>query len=100
MDERNLRLARPACSGVTQERLHQALARQRRTACPTRVRDEPLWWPAGLPCILGREVGIEAAIARPGSDDMQRGHKLSHPSALERPEGFDPSGIPCVDRKS
>ena len=28
---------------------------------------------------------------------MQRGHKLSHPSALEMPEGFDPSGIPCVD---
>lgn len=28
---------------------------------------------------------------------MQRGHKLSHPSALEMPEGFDASGIPCVD---
>ncbi len=28
---------------------------------------------------------------------MQRGHKLSHPSALEMPGGFDPSGIPCVD---
>ena len=28
---------------------------------------------------------------------MQRGHKLTHPSALEMPEPFDPSGIPCVD---
>ena len=30
---------------------------------------------------------------------MQRGHKLMHPSALEMPEGFDPSGIPCVDTR-
>ena len=28
---------------------------------------------------------------------MQRGHNLTHPSALEMPEGFDPSGIPCID---
>ena len=28
---------------------------------------------------------------------MQRGHTLTHPSALEMPEGFDPSGIPCID---
>jgi hypothetical protein len=29
--------------------------------------------------------------------DMQRGHKLTHPSALDMPDRFDPSGIPCVD---
>lgn len=28
---------------------------------------------------------------------MQRGHKVTHPSALEMPERFDPCGIPCVD---
>ncbi len=28
---------------------------------------------------------------------MQRGHRLIHPSALEMPDGFDPSGIPCAD---
>lgn len=28
---------------------------------------------------------------------MQRGHKLAHPSELEMPERFDPSGVPCVD---
>jgi hypothetical protein len=27
---------------------------------------------------------------------MQRGHKLPHPSALDRPEPFDPAGIPCA----
>jgi hypothetical protein len=29
--------------------------------------------------------------------NMQRGRKLTPPSALEMPERFDPSGIPCVD---
>ena len=28
---------------------------------------------------------------------MQRGHKLTHPSALDMPERFDPCGIPCTD---
>lgn len=28
---------------------------------------------------------------------MQRGHRLTHPSALEMPDGFDPCGIPCAD---
>ena len=28
---------------------------------------------------------------------MQRGHRLAHPSALDMPEGLDPSGVPCVD---
>jgi hypothetical protein len=28
---------------------------------------------------------------------MQRGHKLTHPSALDMPERFDPCGIPCAD---
>ncbi len=28
---------------------------------------------------------------------MQRGHKLAHPSAVGMPDGFDPSGIPCLD---
>ena len=28
---------------------------------------------------------------------MQRGHRLTHPSTLEMPDGFDPCGIPCVD---
>jgi hypothetical protein len=32
--------------------------------------------------------------------EMQRGHKLTHPSALEMPEGFDASGIPCIDSAS
>ncbi len=28
---------------------------------------------------------------------MQRGHKPARASALDMPEGFDPSGVPCVD---
>jgi hypothetical protein len=32
--------------------------------------------------------------------EMQRGQTLTHPSALEMPEGFDPSGIPCIDSAS
>ena len=28
---------------------------------------------------------------------MQRGHKTTHPTSLEMPARFDPSGIPCVD---
>ncbi len=28
---------------------------------------------------------------------MQRGHKLTHPAALDMPEGFDPCGVPCAD---
>ena len=28
---------------------------------------------------------------------MRRGHELTHPSALDLPEGFDPSGVPCDD---
>jgi hypothetical protein len=34
---------------------------------------------------------------QPGVIDMQRGHKLTHPPALELPDCFDPSGVPCVD---
>ena len=29
---------------------------------------------------------------------MQRGHKLTDRAALDMPEGFDPCGVPCVDR--
>jgi hypothetical protein len=29
--------------------------------------------------------------------DMQRGHKLTDPSALEMPERLDPAGLPCVE---
>lgn len=28
---------------------------------------------------------------------MQRGHKLTQSRGLEMPDGFDPSGVPCVD---
>ncbi len=31
---------------------------------------------------------------------MQRGHRLTHPSALEMPDGFDPCGIPCADART
>jgi hypothetical protein len=29
--------------------------------------------------------------------ELQRGHKLTQSRGLEMPDGFDPSGIPCVD---
>ena len=28
---------------------------------------------------------------------MSRSHRITHPAALEMPDGFDPCGIPCVD---
>ena len=68
-----------------------------RDRVPAPVRDKPLSTRCGALCTLGRGALVEAPPWRPGVIDMHRGHKLTDPAALDLPEGFDPSGVPCGD---
>ena len=61
------------------------------------VRDKGLSTSRCPEAIVERAIEVKASNARREWIDMQRGETLIDQSALELPEGYDPSGIPLGD---